>query len=104
MSGRYSRNKGNRTERAIVHLLQAQGIAAEKISGMYKPGADLSVPVLGIDRAVEVKCRADGFKQIYEWLENRVALVIQSDRLEPLVVVRLVFAAELISAAERGRA
>jgi hypothetical protein len=63
MSGLLSRNKGARTERAIVRLLQDQGIAAEKISDMYKPGADLSVPVLGVDRAVEVKCRADGFRE-----------------------------------------
>jgi Holliday junction resolvase len=36
MSGRRSKDEGTRTERAIVRLLQAQGIAAEKISGMYK--------------------------------------------------------------------
>ena len=40
MSGRKSRDKGNRAERAIVKFLQAQGFAAEKISGMYKPGPD----------------------------------------------------------------
>jgi Holliday junction resolvase len=34
MSGRRSRDKGKRTERAIVRLLQAQGIAATKISDM----------------------------------------------------------------------
>jgi hypothetical protein len=37
MSGRQSRDKGNRTERAIVRLLQAQGIAATKISGITSP-------------------------------------------------------------------
>jgi hypothetical protein len=51
MSGCRSRDEGSRTERAIVRLLQAQGIAATKISGMYKPGAD----------SVEVKCCATGF-------------------------------------------
>jgi len=56
--GRYSRDKGNRVERAIVRLLQAQGFAAEKVSRMYRPGADISVPLLGIDRDVEVKCRS----------------------------------------------
>jgi hypothetical protein len=47
--GRASRDKGNRTERAIVRLLQERGLAA----GF---GGDLSVPVLGVDHRVEVKC------------------------------------------------
>jgi hypothetical protein len=62
MSGRRSRDKGARTERAVVRMLQAQGIVATKISGIYKPGADIIMPLLGTDRAVEVKCRAAGFK------------------------------------------
>jgi Holliday junction resolvase len=62
LSGRRSRDKGNRTERAIVRVLQAYGIAATKISGMYKPGADINMLLLGVDRAVEVKCRAEGFR------------------------------------------
>jgi Holliday junction resolvase len=95
MSGRRSRDKGNRTERAIVRLLQAQGIAATKISGMYKPGADISMPLLGSDMAVEVKCRADGFRQLYDWLHRRDVLIVKSDRQEPLVVVRLSLAAEI---------
>jgi Holliday junction resolvase len=95
MSGRRSRDKGNRTERAIVRLLQAQGIAATKISGMYKPGADISMSLLGSDRAVEVKCRAAGFRQLYDWLHQRDVLIVKSDRQEPLVVVRLSLAAEI---------
>jgi hypothetical protein len=51
MSGRWSRDKGARAERAIVRLLQRQGIVAEKISGMYKPGADLRVSLMAVDRA-----------------------------------------------------
>jgi hypothetical protein len=54
MSGRRFRDKGARTERAIVKALQAQGFMATKFSGMYKPGADISMPFLGSDRAVEV--------------------------------------------------
>jgi Holliday junction resolvase len=69
MSGRRSRDKGSSAERAIARLLQAQGIAATKISGMYKSGADISMPLLGSDRAVEVKWRAAGFRQLYDWLD-----------------------------------
>jgi hypothetical protein len=95
MSGRQSRDKGARTERAIVKALQAQGIMATKISGMYKPGADISMPLLGSDRAVEVKCRAAGFRQLYDWLNERDILIVKSDYQEPLVVVRLSLASEI---------
>jgi Holliday junction resolvase len=95
MSGRRSRDKGARTERAIVKALQAQGFMATKISGMYKPGADISMPLLGTDRAVEVKCRATGFAQLYDWLNQRDVLIVKSDRQEPLVVVRLSLAGEI---------
>lgn len=95
MSGRRSRDKGARTERAIIRLLQAQDIAATKISGMYKPGADVCVPLLGTDRAVEVKCRATGFAQLYDWLNERDILIVKADRREPLVVLRLSLATEI---------
>jgi hypothetical protein len=97
MSGRRSRNKGARTERAIVRLLRGQGFVAEKISGMYKPGADLRVPLLAVERTVEVKCRAAGFHQLYDWLNGRDVLIIRADRRELLVVVRSSLAAELQS-------
>ena len=43
----------------------------------------------GVDRAVEVKCRAAGFKQFCDWLDKHDVLIAKSDRLEPLVAVRL---------------
>jgi hypothetical protein len=98
MSSRRSRDKGARTERAIVRLLQAQGIAATKTSGMCTPGADISMPLLGSDRAVEVKCRATGFRQLYDWLNNGDILIVKSNRQKPLVVLRLSLAAEIANA------
>ena len=95
MSGPRSRDKGARIERAIVRLLQGQGIGATKISGMYKPGADISMSLLGSDRAVEVKCRAAGFRQFYDWLNERDVLIVKADRQETLVVVRLSLAAAI---------
>jgi hypothetical protein len=95
MSGRRSRDKGNRTERAIVRVLQAHGLAATKISGMYKPGADINMLLLGVDRAVEVKCRAEGFRELYSWLNKRDVLIVKANRQEPLVVLRLGLAAEI---------
>ena len=73
--GRASRQKGNRVERALVHALQDAGFAAERVplSGAARGrfGGDLSVPLLGIDRRVEVKAHATGFRQLYEWVGRR---------------------------------
>jgi Holliday junction resolvase len=106
--GRASRDKGNRAERAVVRLLQRHGFAAERVplSGSMRGrfGGDVSVPVLGIDRRVEVKCRADGFREIYKWLDGADLLIVRADRRELLVVVPLRLAAEIAAAAEQGRA
>jgi Holliday junction resolvase len=106
--GRASRDKGNRLERALVHALQDAGFAAERVplSGAARGrfGGDLSVPVLGIDRRVEVKCRGDGFRQLYTWLNGADLLIVRADRSRPLVVLPLELAVEIAAAAERGRA
>lgn len=105
--GRASRQKGNRTERAIVRLLQARGFAAERVplsgAARVRFGGDVSVPVLGVDRRVEVKCRGNGFRQLYDWLVDADLLTVKCDRGEPLVVIPLKLAAEIAEAAERGR-
>jgi len=101
--GRRSRDKGARVERAIVKILQDRGFAAEKVSRMYQPGEDISVPLLGFDKRVEVKARATGFTQLYGWLDNRDFLIIKQDRHEPLVVLRLRDAADIAKAVEGKR-
>jgi Holliday junction resolvase len=105
--GKASRDKGSRTERAIVRLLQDRGFAAERVplSGAARGrfGGDISVPVLGIDRRVEVKCRADGFREIYKWLDGADFLIVRADRREVLVVIPIKLAAEIAAVAEQGR-
>jgi Holliday junction resolvase len=105
--GRNPHQKGVRAERALVKLLQAYGLAAGRVplSGAMAgyPG-DLSVPVLGVARVVEVKVRRDGFKPLYDWLKGRDLLIIKADRLPPLVVVPLRLAAEVTKAAGVGKA
>ena len=102
--GKASRDKGGRTERAVVKLLQSFGSAAERVPLSGASGGrycgDVSVPVLGDDKILEVKCRADGFKQIYEWLGDNYGLVIKADRSEPLICLRLKDAAFVLSIAE----
>src|SRR3954470_5054074 len=94
MSGRRSRDKGARTERAVVKALRDEGVAAERIplSGAVggRFSSDITVPILGRDVKVEVKCRADGFREIYRWLgSENYGLVIKADRLRPLIVLAL---------------
>jgi hypothetical protein len=99
-----SRRKGARTERRLVDLLQQAGFAAEKVSRSGYPGPDLSIPLLGQDLRCEVKCRGDGFKEIYRWLAPDVdLLVVKADRLEPLVILRFRLATEIAQAAEHSR-
>jgi Holliday junction resolvase len=106
--GRALRDKGNRTERAVVRLLQDRGFAAERVplSGAARGrfGGDISVPLLGVDRRVEVKCRGDGFREIYKWLDRADLLIVCADRRELLVVVPLKLAVEIAKAAKQGRA
>jgi hypothetical protein len=98
-----SRRKGARAEVALARLLQNHGFAAEKISRMYKRGPDLSVPLLGVDRSVEIKIRSNGFQQLYSWLDGADLLIVRADRCEPLVIVPIRLAIEIGKAAERGR-
>jgi len=105
--GRSPRQKGNRAERALVAFLQDHGFAAERVplSGAARGrfAGDLSVPVLGVDRRVEVKVRGNGFRRLYDWLGNHDFLIVKADRLEPLVVLRLKFASEIAAFAEQTK-
>jgi hypothetical protein len=98
-----SRRKGSRNERTLVRLLQAEGFAAEKCSRTGYAGPDLTMPLLGVDRSVEVKCRADGFRELYKWLDGADFLIVRCDRHDPLCVVPLRLAVEVAKAAERNR-
>lgn len=93
MSGKKSRDKGGREERALVRQFQDAGLAAERVPLSGAAGGsfagDLTVPVLGQDWRFESKVRADGFKQIYEWLGAHRGLFIRSDRNAALVVLRV---------------
>ena len=99
MSGRRSRSKGARTERSIVNALQAHGLAAVRVPLSRAAGGrfagDIVLPLMGRDICVEVKARADGFRELYCWLNGRDVLIVKADRQEPLVVVRLSLAAEI---------
>jgi hypothetical protein len=92
-----------REEQILRRFFRARGFAAEKVSGMYRAGPDLSLPLLGVARAIEIKVRADGFKEIYGWLVDRDILIIRADRQKALVIVPLGLAAEVAAEAEGVR-
>lgn len=80
--GRKPYRKGTRVEREIAKKLGAKRVP---LSGASTIKGDLIHPILGTG---EVKARANGFKQIYSWLEGRDFLIIKSDFKEPLIILR----------------
>jgi hypothetical protein len=105
--GRASRAKGNRVERQIVRLLQDHGFAADRVplsgAACGRFGGDISVPLLGVDRRVQVKCRGEGFRRLYAWLDGADLLIVGDDPSEPLVGLPLRFAADIAAPAEKSR-
>jgi hypothetical protein len=97
MSGRRSRSKGVRIERGIVNAPEAYGLAAVRVplSGAVggRFAGDIILPPMGRDLCVEVKVRADGFRELSCWLNER-NMIVKADRQEPLVVLRMSLAAE----------
>ncbi len=92
--GKPSRDKRARFERSVVNSLKDHGIAAERVplsgaaGGSYKDDVYAEIPSLNQEQwKFELKKRADGFKQIYSWIEGSDGLMISADRKETLVVL-----------------
>ncbi len=108
MSGKHSRNKGAREERAIVRYLQEHGFASERVplsgaaGGRYS--GDIVWPLLGVDRVGEIKIRARGFAQLYAWLKDADFLIVRADHHPPLLIMPLSAAMAVAKTAEQGRA
>jgi hypothetical protein len=93
MSGRRSRDKGNRAERSI-NALKTSGIAAVRVplSGAVggRFAGDVVLPLMGRSLCVEVKAHAHGFREFYGWLDGQDVLIVK-----PLVVLRISRAAQI---------
>jgi hypothetical protein len=107
MGGRKSRSKGIRNELMVAHQLQEAGFAATRVplSGGAggKFSGDVTFPLFGLDRKLEVKSRATGFSQIYTWLADNYGLIIRRDRDTPLLVIRLADAIAVAKVAEKAK-
>lgn len=91
--GKMQKRKGYRVENEIEKAFTSSGVNAKRIplsgSTDFAKG-DVQIVLKDRVLTAEVKARKDGFKQIYEWLDDKDLLVIKADRKEPLVVLRLV--------------
>lgn len=91
--GKASRDKGLRFERSLVHACQEVGLGAERIPLSGAAGGsfcgDVTIPIQGQDQKIECKSRANGFKQLYDWLPGNYALAVKQDRADTLIVLRL---------------
>ncbi len=74
------KRKGDRGEREICELLGGERSYWQP----DKRGDVVDVPYIG---CVEVKRRKDGFKQIYQWIQDVDAVAIRADRRDWLVVL-----------------
>jgi hypothetical protein len=86
--GRRSRAKGQRNEQAIVNLLKDAGLAALRVP-LSGAQAGFGGDVLIDGERYEAKIRADGFREIYKWIDGNAGLFLRADRQEPLIVVRV---------------
>ena len=86
--GKKSRDKGYRGEYNLMKKLQEAGIEAYRVplSGATK---HFKHDLIVSGEPAEVKVRANGFKEIYKWLEGVKYLFIKRDRDKYLVVMRL---------------
>lgn len=89
--GKFSRDKGMRAERNIVgRYIEMDGVFARRVplSGAQEgyPG-DVSVEVGPHKWTIEVKARADGFRELYKWTSGVDVVHVVADRKEPLAVV-----------------
>lgn len=97
--GKFSRDKGARKEREVVNTYRSKGYKAERVPLSGAAGGSFAGDILVYANVktvpsiqtmtVEVKHRADGFKQIYNWLGDNDALVIGADRQPQLLVIPL---------------
>ncbi len=99
--GKSQRDKGARFEREIVNAAREQDLDAFRVplSGAANGFKDDVVlrDCEGIEWRLEAKKRADGFKQIYQWLGEADALVIGADRRPALAVIPLTAFLDLLN-------
>ena len=90
--GKAQRDKGYRVENNVRKKALDHGLDASYRVPLSGGGSIKGDIVVGCENSkerwtLEVKCRASGFKQIYDWKDTHDALVIKADNKKALVVV-----------------
>lgn len=87
--GKFSRDKGARNERKLVNIIQSHGIEAVRVP-LSGAATGFKGDIKMGQWTIEAKLRAEGFKQIYDWIDGDCDfLVIGRDRSPPLAVLDL---------------
>ena len=86
MSGLRSRRKGYEGERGFVKTYGGERMPLSGAQGGSFTGDVVSVPYIGKG---EIKRRADGFKQLYNWLADNDFLAVRADRKPWLVCMKM---------------
>lgn len=88
--GKSQRRKGCDNERSIVRELRKKGIICDRVPLSGAMGGKYAGDIIIEDRLrFEAKVRAEGFKELYKWIEGNDGLIVRADRKEWLVVHRL---------------
>lgn len=99
-----SRDKGKRGEREVVNLLKAEGHHAQRTAPLQAAeGDDSGADVLLDDKyKIEVKRRKNGFKTLYDYIENVDFVFMRADRKKHIVAMSVETFLELYSAAKKN--
>jgi len=99
------RDKGYRTENNVRLKALDHGLDAYRVP--LSGGASIKGDVVvsnDVDKWVlEIKCRGNGFKQIYGWLEDNDALVLKADNKPELVCLPMADFFDLLAGRHNGK-
>lgn len=102
--GKASRNKGKRGEREVVKLLKEAGFEARRTAPLQAHDGDNSgADVLLDDKyKIEVKRRKNGFKSLYDYIENVDFAFMRADRKKHIVAMSIETFLEFYSKAKES--
>jgi len=91
--GKFSRDKGYRTENNVRKAALINDLKAYRVplSGGGAIKGDIVINNGVEEWVLEVKCRKDGFKTIYDWIDDddNDALIIKADNKPELAVLNM---------------
>lgn len=70
-----------------MRILKNSEIDAKRVP--LSGGTWMKGDVIFDDKKIECKCRANGFVQLYNWIEDSDYVAVKADRKEPLIVMRI---------------